>query len=238
MLFSPEAPSQPPTGTTAVGPSDDFIAMAAHELRGPATVIAGVAEMLRQSADAGALGEQGRELLELLVRNSRHLRKLTVDVLSSVYLERGDLPVEMGTAPLLPIIRWGVEGASAGDEVRIECDSELTAQVDADHLERIVTNLVANALQHGGAPVVVSARALERSDTATISVRDFGQGVATDRSHLLFERFSPLAARTSTSTGLGLSIARGLARAMGGDLTYRPADPGSVFTVTLRASRM
>lgn len=222
--------------TGRAGVSEDFIAMAAHELRGPASTIAGAAEMLQQLLDHEVLAPQASELLTMIVRNGQHMRKVAAEVLSSVYLERGELPMAMATLPLLPIIGWAVDSASADGAVRVECDPELSAHVDADRLEQIITNLVSNALEHGAAPVVVSARALAHSAGATISVSDFGQGVAVDDAQLLFERFSPLAALSSTSTGLGLSIARGLARAMGGDLTYRRGDPGSVFTLTLHAA--
>ena len=211
--------------------------MAAHELRGPATVIAGAAETLQTLLDPGDLGPEATDLLAMLVRSGHRLRKLAVDVLSSVYLERGELPLAMDSLPLLPIIGWAIEaGGSDRDEVRVDCDPELLADVDADHLERIVTNLVSNALEHGAGPVEVSARAMKHSKGAIIAVRDHGAGVAANDAESLFDRFSELAAGTSSSTGLGLSISRGLARAMGGDLTYRPAEPGSVFVVTLRAA--
>jgi two-component system OmpR family sensor kinase len=217
--------------------AEDFVAMAAHELRGAATVIAGAAETLGQLVDTDELHPRASELLTMLVRHGRHMQKLAADVLSSVYLERGDLPLTMTSVPLLPIIGWAVDASGPAEPaVRVECDPGLSANVDADHLERIVTNLVSNALEHGSAPVVVSARPLAKGDGATVAVRDFGKGVAPNDADRLFDRFSPLAAHTSTSTGLGLAIARGLARAMGGDLTYQPADPGSLFSLTLTAA--
>ena len=230
-------PSYAAPVSAASGMSEDFIAMAAHELRGSVTVIAGAAETLQQLLDSDEIEPRASELLTMLIHHSRHLKKLTIDMLSSVYLERGDLPLNMATLPLLPIISWAVDaGGSAGAAVRVECDPHLSAAVDADHLERIVTNLVSNALEHGAAPVVVSAEAMTNNLGATVAVRDFGEGIAPDDAGQLFDRFSALAARTSTSTGLGLFIARGLARAMGGDLTYQPADPGSLFVLTLGAA--
>ena len=237
MSPSPTALSRPsePTGTAAV--SEEFIAMAAHELRGSATVIAGAAETLQAFLDPDGLAAPAGELLAMLARNARHMRKLAIDVLSSVYLEHGDLPVAMDTLPLLPIIGWAMEAiAPPHGSVRVECDRDLSATVDADHLEQILTNLLANALEHGAAPVVVSARSMTHCAGTQVAVRDCGQGVAAEDAAVLFDRFSPLAARTRTSTGLGLSISRDLARAMGGDLTYRHGDPGSTFLLTLRAA--
>lgn len=216
--------------------SEDFIAIAAHELRAPATVIGAAAETLQRLVDPAMLDPRASELLAMIIRNARQLRRLSVDILSAVYLERGDLSPTMASLPLLPIIRWAVDaGQVAESAVRIECDPALMASVDADQLERILTNLVANAFEHGAPPVEVSARAGVNGDGPTIAVRDFGLGVP-DHAEELFDRFSPLALHTPTSTGLGLSISRGLARAMSGDLTYQRAEPGSVFLVTLAAA--
>jgi signal transduction histidine kinase len=90
-------------------------------------------------------------------------------------------------------------------------------------------------VEHGEPPIEVTAAPAGRGERVAVVVRDHGVGVEPDAALLLFERFSPLARRTPDSTGLGLSIARDLARAMGGDLTYERADPGSAFVVELPA---
>jgi two-component system OmpR family sensor kinase len=224
-------------GVTASLESEEFLAMAVHELRGPATVVVGAAETLEQLLRPEQLGPRGTELLASLIRNGRHMRKLVVDLLSSAYLERGEMPFAMASLPLRPILGCAVEATGAGHrDVRIQCDAMLRATVDPDRLEQIITNLVSNAVEHGAAPVVVSATAVHHNNRRVVVVRDFGRGVATGDAEHLFDRFSALAARTAGSTGLGLSIARGLARAMGGDLTYQPADPGSSFILTLSAA--
>ena len=169
----------------------------------------------------------------MIVRNGRHMRKLTTDLLSSAYLERGALRLAIDRLPVLPILGWAVVAATPADgpDVRIECDPHINADFDPDRLEQIVTNLVSNAITHGKAPIVITVRSTKRS--VTIAVRDFGDGVPAADVGRLFDRFTPLAARTITSSGLGLSISRGLARAMGGDLTFRRVSPGSLFVVDL-----
>ena len=212
---------------------EDFVAMAAHELRGPATVMAGAADTMLRLIDPASIEPDVRELLSMIARNGRHMRKLTIDLLSSAYLERGALPLAIDRLPILPIIGWAVEAATPvdGPDVRIECDPHIIADFDPDRLEQIVTNLVSNAMAHGSPPFVVTVRSTTRG--VTVAVRDFGSGVPAADVDRLFDRFTPLAARTITSSGLGLSISRGLARAMGGDLTYRRVSPGSLFVVDL-----
>ena len=214
--------------------SEDFVAMAAHELRGPATVMAAAADTILSLVEPGAVGPHVLELLTMVARSGRQLRKLTIDILSSAYLERGDLPLVIARVPLLPMIGWAIEATGCDvAAVHVDCDPHVNADVDPDQFERIVTNLVANALLHGAPPVVVTVRERTHTSGVTVSVRDAGAGVAEGPAARLFDRFSPLSARTSTSSGLGLSISRGLARAMGGDLTYRMVTPGSLFVLTL-----
>jgi signal transduction histidine kinase len=212
--------------------SEQFLAMAVHELRAPAGVMLGAAETLAQLCQGEELPPHVHDLVAMMTRSGRHMRRLIADLLTSAYLERGGLTVNASRVCLRPILGWAVDGTSAANgDVSIDCDPLLDFMVDAGRLEQIVTNLVANALEHGVAPVLVTATVTGAG--VSIVVRDYGDGVdRRDVAHL-FERFSSLAARRSASTGLGLSIARSLARAMGGDIVYLPADPGSRFVLTL-----
>jgi signal transduction histidine kinase len=112
--------------------------------------------------------------------------------------------------------------------VVIDIDPDLVIRADPDRLEQILINLTTNALAHGSPPVVIRAQAT--GDLVRIEVRDHGDGVPENRRADLFARFGT----TGTgSVGLGLWIARELARAHGGEVGYQPADPGARFIVTL-----
>jgi signal transduction histidine kinase len=209
-----------------------FLALAAHELRGAATVIVAAADTLPHVVRTEDIGPVGVELLESLGRNGRRLRKLVIDLLATSYLDHGDLPVEPQVVPVLPIIHWSTEDAMVDGQLgSIECDPLLHALVDPDRLEQILTNLLSNAVAHGRPPIDVTAVLDNRRGSVKITVRDHGEGVPAADALRIFDRFSPVAKRTSSSTGLGLSIARELARAMGGDVTHEAAEPGSAFVV-------
>jgi signal transduction histidine kinase len=212
--------------------SEEYLALAVHELRNPATVLAGLAETLAALVDAEQLGSKGAEVLASIGRNARRFRALVVDILQSAYLDHGELPLRMAVLPLRPILGWAIEDASVTG-VRLDCDPLLHGYVDPDRLQQIVSNLVANADQHGAAPVVVEARPVGDADGVTVSVRDEGAGVGGAEATHLFDRFAELSARTESSTGLGLSIARDLARAMAGDLIYLRTEQGSMFRLHL-----
>jgi len=228
-------PSPAATATMEPDEAAEFLAMAVHELRNPATVVLGMAETLERLWGTDRLATDGPAVLEALVRNSRQMRRLMGDLLTSAFLEHGSLPLHVKSVPLRPILGWAVESTTALEgEATIECDPALHSDVDPDRLEQIVANLVSNALSHGAPPVQIQASQPARPGSGIwISVRDHGRGVDTASAARLFDRFSPLSARTSASTGLGLSIARRLARAMGGDVIYQRASPGSRFVVTL-----
>lgn len=220
------------------GACEEFLAMAAHELRGPAMVLAYAGDAILHLVEGDELDPKVMELLQMVARTGRRMQKLTTDLLSSAYLERGDLPARTERLPLLPIIRWAVDASgSAGSPVEVDCDAQVVARIDPDRFEQILTNLVSNAIAHASPPVVVTVRSLEHAEAVTVSVRDAGPGIALEDRQHAFERFSPLASRTATSSGLGLAISKGLAHSMGGDLTYRHIGPGSLFELTLPDGR-
>lgn len=232
------SPERPEGGSAAEARrSEEYLAAAVHELRSPVTVMIGAAKTLAEVCEGVDLPAHGDDLIALLVRSGDRLERLIHDLLSSAYIEHGSVPLTVEQVPLRPILGLAVSGteAAAGD-VDIECDPHLHAMVDAERLEQIVTNLVSNALEHGALPVEVTGRTRLSGQGAEIIVRDHGAGVPLPDSLHLFDRFSSVAARRSSSTGLGLSIARGLARAMGGDIVYARADPGSKFIVVLPAA--
>jgi two-component system, OmpR family, sensor histidine kinase MtrB len=127
--------------------------------------------------------------------------------------------------------------ASAGDrsdEVEVLIEDELEAVVDPAVLERVVSNLVTNALRHGDAPVVVTATKRDRH--LRLAVEDRGNGVPEEFVEELFERFSRSdeARARGLGSGLGLAIARSYAQAHGGDLVYVRLRPhGSRFELVM-----
>src|SRR5687768_6615043 len=152
---------RPRTGPASPNDAEPFLAVAVHELRAPATVMVGSAETLIQLLDGVAVPTRAHEVIAMLARNGRYLGRLIDDLLSSAFLDHGSLPLNASRVPLRPILGWAADAAGAVDgEVTIECDPLLHATVDADRFEQIVTNLVANAIAHGAAPVTVTATAL------------------------------------------------------------------------------
>jgi signal transduction histidine kinase len=203
-----------------------FVALAAHELRAPVTSIRGFAETI-QSRRHQLSEEQVEKLQETLYAQICRTSDLVEQLLDLTRLDAEVIaveprPVEVRTR-LEEVVRTAA-GGRAGDIV-IEADEGLRAVVDPAVLDRVVSNLVVNALRYGEAPVTVSAVQSDRH--FRVVVEDSGPGVPPDFVPRLFERFtrSPELHREKGGSGLGLAIARSYAHAHGGKLLYEPAMP-------------
>jgi signal transduction histidine kinase len=208
----------------------NFVAIASHELRTPATSVYGVLTTLL------ALDEQldessRRELLRVGVAQGERLRRLLEELLDLSRLDARGVRVRPG-----PLLLSSVLGEIASDAlstsagVELDVPDDLMVVADRLVLDRVVSNLLTNAERHGAEPIVLSGRA---SDThLRITVEDRGEGVDEAFRNHLFERFS----RTDSAnvgSGLGLAIARAYARAHGGDVIYDPGEKGARFTLLI-----
>jgi signal transduction histidine kinase len=215
----------------------NFVALAAHELRTPVTTITGSAETLRARRDELSV-EARNSLVDALAQEGTRMRRLVEQLLDLSRLDAEAIDIAPQALPLRERIDEIVASA-AGDRpeaIEVEIDPGLVVEADPSALERIVGNLVTNALRYGATPIVVSA---ERSDNhLRLRVVDHGPGVADEFVPDLFERFTRQgrAAGGVTGTGLGLAIARAYARAHAGDLLYTAAPGGASFELVLPQS--
>ena len=211
-----------------------FIALASHELRTPAAVIYGVLRTLEER-DAQLTDERRSELRTVLHAQARRLYDLVENLLDLSRLEADAIridPAPMGVRDRLASIVEEVD-ERRGD-VRLEVPQDLEVLVDPHAFDRIVSNLIANALNHGAPPVSVTAT--RRDGELRVTVEDRGAGVSPEFVTSLFERFTRGETLSSQGAGLGLSITQAFARAHGGNVTYEPAQPhGARFHVVLPA---
>ena len=212
-----------------------FVALAAHELRSPVASINGLAETIHRRRDDLSSAEL-IELQDVLRRQTERLALLVEQLLDLSRLEALAIRLEPRRFPVRAQVEELVEtiaGERAG-EVSVEIADELEAFADPSAFDRVVGNLVANALRYGAPPVVV--RAEQRDRHFRVAVEDRGPGVPSEFLPSLFERFAR-GARSSEigpGTGLGLAIARSYARAQRGELIYEQAAPhGARFELVL-----
>jgi signal transduction histidine kinase len=212
----------------------NFIALASHELRTPVTTIHGLASTLNRVGDQ-LDDEQRRELRDALERQADRMAKLVEQLLDLSRLDAEAISIR----PERFNVRERLEeivATSAADraaDVEIGASADLEASADPTAIDRVVSNLITNALRYGSPPVTVRAWQTDRH--LRIAVEDRGEGVPEQFVPNLFERFTRAGGRERIGgTGLGLAIARSYARAHDGDLVYEDADPhGARFQLVL-----
>jgi signal transduction histidine kinase len=213
-----------------------FVALAAHELRTPVTSIHGIARTLEARIEQLA-AEPRDQLIRTLAEQTTRMASLVEQLLDLSRLEAHAIPIQPEPIAVRSEIEDIVSGAAGErtNDVRVEIEPKLVTVVDRHALERIVSNLVVNALRYGDAPVTLTAAQHDRH--FRLAVEDRGGGVSPDLVPELFERFTRGPERREPGTGLGLAIAQAYARAHGGDLAYEPARPrGARFEVVLPVS--
>jgi two-component system, OmpR family, sensor histidine kinase MtrB len=208
---------------------EPFIAVASHELRTPIAGIVGAAETLDSRWDRLSECDR-RQLVSMLVRQSRRLSRLVDELLELSRLEAGAVAVAARSLDLAAEAVAAAEEAGVGD-VDVSVTPGATVMADSNHLRRILVNLLVNADRHGARPIVVEA--VPVGGWVEVRVSDAGPGVPGDFVPRLFDRFTRAEAAPS-GAGLGLAIVEGLARLDGGEVFYRPGPQGgSVFGVRL-----
>jgi K+-sensing histidine kinase KdpD len=207
----------------------NFVAIASHELRTPATAVYGVLKTLAERGDQLS-GELREELLEVGVEQGERLRRLLEELLDLSRLDARAISVEPRPVVLRSALSDVVRGAlPIGDGVELDVPADLAAVVDPLVLERVVSNLVANAARYGAPPIRIEAQ--QRDRHLRVAVEDSGPGIPRELEGRIFDRFSRGAG--PTGHGLGLAIARAYAQAHGGDLVYDPRDRGARFELLI-----
>jgi two-component system phosphate regulon sensor histidine kinase PhoR len=228
----------------------DFIANVSHELRTPLTSISGYLETLLE--DANPRPETTREFLQIILKNSNRMNRLTEDLLELASVESPDYrlkPQPIRASALLDdaieslagmVVDSGIllESGGAPDEL-----DNVLVLADPDAMTQVFGNLIENAMKYGksGGKIRVSAQKLEGDfefPEVEFIVRDFGAGIAFEHLSRIFERFyrvDKARSRDSGGTGLGLAIVKHIVQAHGGRIwAESELGAGAAFHFTLK----
>jgi signal transduction histidine kinase len=212
----------------------NFIAIASHELRTPATSVYGVLMTLLER-DEELDPSLRKELLRVGVEQGERLRRLLEELLDLSRLDANGVTVKPKPLVLADVLREIVsEALSTGTTVVFDVPDDLSVVADRLVLDRVVSNLLVNSARHGAEPITLSAKVGDAY--LRIAVEDSGEGVSEEMRARLFEPF----ARTDSAnvgSGLGLAIARAYSRAHGGDLVYDPCGHGARFELIIPQGR-
>lgn len=219
---------------------EDFVRMLSHDLRTPLATANLQAHLLTRTAE---LHEAVHKRAQTIIRATSRMEHMIRDLVDATRLETGHHKVELRPVevrPFLVELTQRLAGVMEVGRVRTDVAESLPAvQADPDRLERILVNLLSNALKYSPAGSEVTIRARAVTDAVAISVCDQGPGIVADEVPHLFDRYfrAQRADRSHTDgLGLGLYITRLLVQAHGGHITVESTPgQGSKFTVTLRS---
>lgn len=217
-----------------------FFANVSHELRTPLTLILAPVERLK--AEAAVLGPSGQQLLDVIENNALRLLRLVNDILSLIRLEEGRAalskkPVDM--AHFLKHTAASMKHLAALKGVHLDLQEptgDLLINADPDALEKIVSNVIANAIKFTPPDGRIDISAAREAQMVTITVSDTGIGIPAEQLPHIFDRFYQVdgsATRRHQGLGLGLALVRELITRHGGDVTAT-SDTGQGTTFVLR----
>ena len=245
--FAAGRPSQPPSTPDASGSeASPLLGTLAHEIRTPLTAIMGLSEMLANRIR----DDYEKDIAQTIVRSSQTLDRILTDTLDYASLEAGKLNVRSEATDLTEIATdlrrlWAGEASRRGLSLRVGFIPDGPHHVLADHgrIRQIANNLVSNALKftrEGEVAVTLSTQPVGQALMLNLSVTDTGRGLSEkqrERFMRVFEKGPEIDG--VKGWGLGLTISRALAKALGGQLmhTDNPLKKGSVFTLSVPVER-
>jgi signal transduction histidine kinase len=204
-----------------------------HEFKTPLTGIRGGAELLRDHLDEMS-AEERRKFLSNILADTERLERLVRRILELARADslapRGDESCDLAQA----INEMAAEARRKGQRVSVtEMPAALPASIDRASFDIVLSNLLENALQHGGNGVSVAVSGRAEAGEAIVDIHDDGVGVSSGNAARIFDRFFTTA-RDAGGTGLGLAIARQRVAAFGGELALVPSERGAAFQMRLK----
>ena len=210
-----------------------FVADASHELRTPLTIARGQLELLRSEMRS----EADRRSADVAIEELDRMGRIVEDLLLLARLDEG-LPLQMQPVEVELIMQEALLRGMLIDrrEARVSVEPGLFVTADPERLLQVLSNLVTNAIRHGGPQAELSLAARREGGTVLLEVSDTGPGIPPEDVGHIFDRLfrgSRPTVGSASGAGLGLAIARSLTEAMGGTI-WASSTPGVGTTISLR----
>ncbi|MCE5229755.1 HAMP domain-containing histidine kinase, partial [bacterium] len=216
-----------------------FVNQVSHELKTPLTNVRLYAELLQQHLDGE--DETAQRHLGIVVEECGRLSRLIGNVLTFGRSQRGTLTIRPAPGRVDEIIQRVLDGyrptlERRGIKVKYEAGPAETVMVASDVVEQILLNLLSNIEKYAAGGGLAEITSAQQDGTTTITVADNGPGIPACEHEKIFKPFYRMSSALNdgaAGTGIGLAIARELARGHGGDLRVVDSDKGTAFEVTL-----
>lgn len=220
-----------------------FVNQVSHELKTPLTNIRMYAELLERDLDEveSAEVDKPQERLSVILSEGQRLSRLIGNVLTFARQKRQTLQLQARTEHPGRLIQQIVERfrpAFADQEIQIEldCNVDESMMIDPDFVEQILGNLISNVEKYAASGGLLKVSSNIEGDLLTINVEDRGPGIDSNKRDEVFQPFARVSNDLSyaAGTGIGLPIARELARLHGGDLILKQSSNGCWFQATIK----
>lgn len=227
----------------------NFVNQVSHELKTPLTNIRLYAELLETeladgSEEAPHHDAKAHQYLGIITAESQRLSRLIANVLSFGQFQRSEPRLSLQAVRVDDLIAGCVAAFkpaldAKGIAVRLDAHADQMVWLDPLALEQILNNLISNVEKYAASGGAIHITSAQQAGLSTIEVRDFGPGIAPAEQERVFQPFYRVSSRLTdgvAGTGIGLDIARRLARLHGGDVSLCEVTPGACFRVVLRTA--
>ncbi|WP_442590026.1 ATP-binding protein [Pedobacter sp. AW31-3R] len=219
-----------------------FFSNISHELRTPLTLIVGPIDQLHQQKIQPLSTTMQEKYIEMVWANSKKLLNMFNELLDLSKIEAGSLPVQLRAMAVEPLMHLLYQGFTSSAEYKkisfhLSCSigPDITAEIDKDKLEKIINNLIGNALKFTPAQGRVDMLVSAKPSGMEIIVKDTGAGIPEDSLKHIFERYYQVSRVGQTAeggTGIGLAISKEYTEMLGGNITVQSsAGLGTSFNV-------
>jgi len=220
-----------------------FVNQVSHELKTPLTNIRMYAELLEESLQGS--GEQMTQRIGVVVSESQRLTRLINNVLTLGRKQKGTLQLRHRVGVVDEVVsgvinHFNLAMTQKNIEVTFREGAPGKVDLDTDALEQVLGNLLNNVEKYASSGGRVEIETAQDETTTTVTVSDKGPGIPVGHEESLFEPFTRVSSKLTdgvAGTGIGLSIARDLARLHGGDLSLVPSESGATFKLVLATPR-
>ncbi len=222
---------------------NEFISLVSHELRTPMTSMMGALDLL-SSGQLGTLTEQGKQVLNIGIKNTERLIRLVNDILDLERMKSGKIIMQQVEYDLVKLLTHAMETMQPmAEQAKINLSLEIielesiNLWIDPDRILQTLTNLLSNAIKFSEPNQTVYLKAARQSNWLQISVEDSGRGIPSNKLQTIFDRFQQVDAsdsRQKGGTGLGLAICRHIVEQHNGKIWVESVlGQGSTFYVNL-----